>query len=166
MKRLFLVVMMVGVVLASAAALDINFAIGAQNTGMSINMSQGATGKVSTKVEAGLECVMNMDIEKGHGVNVVFQTDFTKAVGIFAGYAYETKISSTTDFTVAAGPYFVLGSSNYMGVYTRADFDFKIIDDMFARIGTGFDMQLCEFGKGAAFAMTIPIPRVAIGWNF
>lgn len=170
MKRRIILVLAVMVFALSglSAAIEAELSLGASETGMSINMTAPEDGAFNTRIEAGLESIVDLYLKKGNGVDILFGTDFSRTFKLGAGYAYKSKISSSSDLVAAAGPYFIFGNGLEIGVYARADINLHLTSEFFVKIGTGLDVEFLQFRTGGTTTdvdILLPLPRVAFGWK-
>ena len=121
-KRLITTILLLIVpMLGLFAATDIDLALSAK-TGMDINLSKPTDRSFSTKIDAELESIIGVYFDgKKSGLDMLFGTDFKQSFILGAGYAYRTNLEASSDFILAAGPYFKFGNDFNVGFYARAD---------------------------------------------
>lgn len=175
MKKKTLVVLMLVLCLASTSVFaaassktQLKFAV-RPSTKMNVEVesSHNTTSHFTANLDADFAAIFN----KGFGVYVVLNANFTgNAYGFLVGGAYDTKLNNNIDLFVTVGPSFMFsGSTTTIGAELMCNFDFKVTQDMFIRLGTGLDMDFVKIMKGGnntTFTMNIPIPSLAIGWKF
>ena len=162
MKK-FAAILLVCVVAASAAfaGVDMKLALGGQSYGV-INIDEN---NAKFKYEVGTE--LDMDFGRGHGMLVGIDL-IEQDIALNVGYAYQTDISSSCDFILGAGATIVIKDSTELNFFLTADFDFNVSQSMFVRVGTGILLNMGELGEnyGKRWSIQIPLPALAIGWQF
>lgn len=167
-KRLIATILLLIVpMLGLFAATDIDLALSAK-TGMNINLSKPTDRSFSTKIDAELESIIGVYFDgKKSGLDMLFGTDFKQSFILGAGYAYRTNLEASSDFILAAGPYFKFGNDFNVGFYARAEANLRIVKNFFVKVGTGIDFEFLQFkdsGTSADLLFSIPLPRIALGW--
>ncbi len=155
----------------SAGSLKADLALGMQDAGMKLSFkNNGDTNKLTSSIEANLSGTVDLLFSKNVGMNVLLGTDFKSEFKVGAGFLYMTNISTSSIFSASVGPFFIFnGNKTHMGIYVTADFDFILTKSLFIRIGTGMDLDFIQFGGGDTTTNTdvsIPLPRLALGWKF
>lgn len=173
MKKVLLLAIVALLTIGSVfATTDFKLAVGVKNTGLDININKDNGSKLNSDIEFNLDTEFDVFFKDGLGMNVVFGAAETfSRFNLGVGFAYNLPINTNWDFVVSVGPIFSFtgGRNNTMGIFSHFDFDFIGGKYFFARIGTGLDITFLEFGEGQSdtfFEMLIPVPRVAIGWQF
>ena len=171
MKR-FIAVLVVAVTVTASifASVDMSLALGAQATYGSIAIT---TSDKDTKTETDfcIDAELDMDFGRGHGMMVGFAPKFGQSteIGVSVGYAYQMSISQSCDMILAVGPTLLIKQSDFgLKFFATVDFDFDITQSFFMRVGTGLivDPGILGDAYGDTVTFTIPLPSVALGWNF
>lgn len=155
----------------SAGNLKADLAIGMQDVGMKLSFkNSGDTNKLTSTIEANISATVDLLFSNNIGMNVLLGTDFKNEFKVGTGFLYMTNMSTTSIFSASVGPFFIFnGTRTHMGIYLTADFDFILAKSLFLRIGTGMDLDFLQFGGGDTTTNTnvsIPLPRLALGWKF
>ena len=166
MKRFAVVLAVLILAASSLAAVDLSLVVGGQGTYGELNV-----GKRSTQYTFSVDAELDMDFHKGHGMMVGITPVFGNSteIGVSVGYAYQTRISESCDLIAAVGPEFVFSQSGVdLNFFGTVDFDFDITQNLYVRVGTGLIVELGELGRDYArtWDFIIPLPAIAIGWNF
>lgn len=175
MKKILLVALVATISICSifASSPDYKLSVGVNGDAgscLKIEMNKKKNTDFSSNITMNLDTELGIFFKDGLGMNVIFATENFNAFKLAAGFAYNLPINSNWDFVISVGPSFGFeNKNNTLGFYGHFDFDFIAGKYFFARLGTGLDIIYLTYGNGDAEAMlemTIPVPRVAIGWNF
>ncbi len=149
-------------------------------TGMSFTFQSKENSNRST-FSAGLKGDFAAIFKNGLGPYVAFNGQFTEqSYGLVAGIAYMTKLNNNIDLMATGGLALGFGSTRVgnlslssgtsMGIQVMCNFDFKMTQSMFVRLGIGTDIYFVTFPKSGNaityFSMNVPIPSFSIGWKF
>ncbi len=162
MKKLA-AILLVGIVSMGAvfASVDMKLALGGQSNG------EIQVTKDNTQFDFLVNAEFDMEFSRGHGMLVGME--LTKQdIALSVGYAFQTDISSSCDFILGAGATVVISEPAELNYFLTADFDFNVSQSMFVRVGTGILLNMGELGEnyGKRWSIQIPLPALAIGWQF
>lgn len=160
-KRVLAVLIVLVVAVSTLAAVDISLVVGGQGTYGELTINNNASYKFNIDAE------VDLDFERGHGM-LIGTTLSMSDIDVSVGYAYQTDISSSCDFILGAGVILGLNPALGLDFFVTADFDFKITQDMFIRLGTGFITDLGQIGEdyGKNPTFIVPLPSIGFGWDF
>ena len=162
MKRIVAILVVALVSIGAVfASVDMKLALGGQSNG-NIEISES-----STQFDFTVDAEFDMDFNRGHGM--LIGLELTKSdIALSVGYAYQTDISSSCDFILGAGATIVIKDPTELNFFLTADFDFNVSQSMFVRVGTGILLNMGELGEnyGKRWSIQIPLPALAIGWQF
>ena len=125
----------------------------------------------NSEFSAGLGGDFAAIFKSGMGPYVAFNGQFTESLyGLTVAFAYQTKLNNNIDLMATVGPQLTFkGKSTTLGVSAMCNFDFKMTQNMFARLGVGANIDFVTFGNGRSttfFMLYMPIPSFALGWKF
>ena len=172
MKRLAAVLLVLAFAAGAVfASVDMSLALGGTATYGQLSISGGENQRTQFTPEFLIDAELDMDFHKGHGMMVGITPVFGNSteIGVSVGYAYQTRISESCDLIAAVGPEFVFSQSGVdLNFFGTVDFDFDITQNLYVRVGTGLIVELGELGRDYAstWDFIIPLPAIAIGWNF
>lgn len=167
-----LIVACLAIASVSAATNDVRFrtSLYPRTTHMGVTVTS-ANGNSSSSFKFSLGGDLAVLFKSDFGLYFALDTELTGgSFGIVAGGAYFAKLNNDVDMLATVGPSFVFSNnSTEIGADVFVNFDFKMSQSMFFRVGTGLDMtfwKVWDGGSDNTFRMYIPIPAFAIGWKF
>ena len=169
MKKIITILLLLIVTLpVFAANTQMKLELGVQNTDISLNY-KGNTGNVKFNAKTDLNLTVVFDGK--NGFNLVFAPDLTgNSFVVGGGYVLQTKVGNSTKLLVSAGPRINVKSSTWsLGADVSASLHLDLTSKMYLAISTGTEIYLAEFRNGETKAyldLTIPLPRIAIGYTF
>lgn len=151
-----------------AANTQMKLELGVQNTDVSLNYL-GNSGTV--KFNAKLDMNMNVVFNDKNGFNVVFAPDLTgNSFIVGGGYVYQTRIGNSTKLLMSIGPRADIKSSSWsLGFDFNVALHLDLTSKVYIAVSTGTDVYVAQFEKGKTKAyidLTIPLPKIAIGYTF
>ena len=168
MKKFLAITILLLVAIPLFATTKMQLELGVQNADISLNY-QGDSGTV--KFNAELDLGMNVIFDEKNGFNLVFAPNLTGNSFTFGGgYIYQTKIGDSTKLLLSAGPRANIKSSSWsLGVDLSAALQLNLTSKVYISVSTGTVLYVAKFEKGntkAYIDLTIPLPKIAIGYTF
>ncbi len=125
----------------------------------------------TSKFSAGVGGDFVAIFKNGMGPYVAFNGQFTDSTyGLTVAFAYQTKLNNNIDLLATVGPQLTFANKNTtLGISAMCNFDFKLTQSMFARLGVGANIDFVTFRSGNSstyFSLYTPIPSFALGWRF
>lgn len=168
-KKIITVVLVFLVALSMVGAATTRFKASiAMNTGYAdatFTYEQDRDPKFEFSVNAGIAI-----LGKSWGGFVKIETELTGSnTKLLLAGAYNKALSGGKELFLHAGPKIGIGGQTTLGVEMLVGVEFTLSKAMFVRLSTGLDMEFVQFKKPSNtynFKLGIPLPEVAIGWNF
>lgn len=169
MKKIIVItILLLATIPLFATDTQMKFELGVQNSDVSLNYL-GNSGTV--KFNAKLDLNMNVVFNDKNGFNVVFVPDLTgNSFIVGGGYVYQTKIGNSTKLLMSVGPRVDIRSSSWsLGFDFNVALHLILTSKVYVSVSTGTQMYVAQFEKGKTKAfvdLTVPLPKIAIGYAF